>query len=193
MSFLETVLPGLAGMPNSHPVFVHVPLVLWPLAALAWCVGLVRKKDELLTTARWLTHVALASALVTVVAGLRAEDVLGHDSPHHELVHRHKYFMLSTTALGAFASLLAHLTRRRDDRWSRGAVGILLVATVVVMTLGADRGALLVYRHGIGTRVEESPGSSSPSPRDEWPAHGPQQPGEDAPTPPDEHEHGHRH
>ena len=162
-------------MPNSHPVFVHIPLVLWPLAALAWGVGLARKKDELLVAGRWLAHLALASALVTVVTGLRAEDSLGHDSPHHELVHVHKYFMLSTTALGAIASVLAHVVRKRADVKSRAAVSAALIVTVVVMTLGADRGALLVYRHGLGTHAPTG-GQVEPAEGEDWPAHGPQDP-----------------
>jgi uncharacterized membrane protein len=173
MGVLETIMPGLTGMPNSHPLFVHAPVILWPLAAIAWWAGVVRAKDELLTAGRWLAHLALASAAVTVITGLRAEASLGHESTHHDLVHVHKYFMLATTALGALTSVLLHLLRKSTERRARAVAGVLLIATVAVMILGADRGALLVYHHGMGTRVPPEATPKASNEDDSWPAHGP--------------------
>lgn len=158
MSLLERVMPGLFGAPNVHPLFVHFPIVLWLVALLAWGVGLARKKDGLVTAGRWLTHLALVSAFVTVVTGLMAAESLGHDSPGHDLVHTHKKFMLTTTALGLVTSLVAHLMRARTGLAARALPPALLLATVIVMTLGADRGGLLVYRYSIGTRGDTPPG-----------------------------------
>lgn len=149
---MQTVMPGLATSPNIHPVFVHYPIALWTLAALALALGLMRRNEQLVTTSRWLVHLAFASSVLTAMTGLMAESALGHDSPNHELVHTHRKFMLVTTALGGLASLAVHLTRTRTDRKARLLAGGVLLATLMVMTLGADRGAVLVYGHGIGTR-----------------------------------------
>lgn len=60
------------------------------------------------------------------------------------------------------------------------------------MTLGADRGALLVYRHGMGTRAT-SRGLPEPAAGEDWPAHAPEEP-EGSPdkgaAPPGEHGQG---
>lgn len=116
-------------------------------------------------------HLAFASSpsVLTAATGLMAESSLGHDSPGHELVHSHKRFMQATTVLGAFASLAAYLTRARTDlkAKARGLAGAVLLATWIVMVLGADWGGLLVYRDGIGTRGEpppEAPHGSAPAP-----------------------------
>lgn len=151
-SFFEDVLPGLSAAPNWHPLFVHYPVVLWTIALPVFAIGIARKRDDLVALGRWLAHAAAASALVTVVTGLIAEDALGHDSPGHDLVHAHKYFMLSTALIGVATSVVMHLTRSRTDLKSRALGGGMLLITVVVMSLGADRGALLVYGHGVGTR-----------------------------------------
>lgn len=157
-SFLEVVLPGLSAAPNAHPLFVHFPIVLWTIALPVFATGLLRKRDGLIALGRWLAHAGAASAVVTVLTGLWAEDTLGHDSPGHDLVHVHKYFMLSTTLIGVATSVVLHLTRARPDLKARSLGGAMLLLTVVLMTLGADRGALLVFGHGIGTRPKAASG-----------------------------------
>lgn len=159
LSILERTMPGLAAAANIHPVFVHFPIALWPAALLFWVLALARSQDAWFATARWLTYLALAGSLVTAATGLMAEEALGHDSPGHDLVHVHKYFMLTTTALGLATTVVALVARSKNGRlWRfwRWAWGAGLVLTVAVMTVGADRGGLLVYGHGVGTALTET-------------------------------------
>lgn len=156
---LQRIFPGLARTRNVHPIFVHFPIALWPTALLFWILGVARRQDTLLATSRWLLVLALSSSLVSAGTGLLAEQRLGHDSPGHELVHAHKYFMLTTTGLGLATTLMAFLTRRRAGPWP-WVWGSGLIVTVAVMTLGADRGGLLVYGHGVGTTPSSVPAAA---------------------------------
>lgn len=151
---LQRALPGLASMRDVHPLVVHFPIALWSAALLFWIIGMMRTQETWLATARGLTLLALLGAAASVGTGLLAERGLGHDSSGHDLVHAHKYFMIATTALGALTTLVAYLTRKRGRRWG-WAWGSCLIVTVAVMTLGADRGGLLVYGHGVGTATRE--------------------------------------
>lgn len=164
---IESFLPGLSSAPNVHPMVVHFPVALWPAALLLWAVGLHLKRDDVLDAGRWVLYLGLAGALVAFGTGLAAEESLGHDSPGHGLVHTHKYFMIPAVVLGLATSVLAWVTRKRTEARWRWTTGGLLLATVVVMTLGADRGAMLVYRHGIGTsRLPPPAGSHGPPAHD---------------------------
>lgn len=170
---LQRMLPGLAGARDLHPMFVHFPIALWSAALLFWVLGVARTAEPWLTTARWLTTLALLGAAASVATGLLAEERLGHDSPGHDVVHVHKYFMLATTAAGLVTALVAWLTRKRGPRWA-WTWGASLIVTVALMILGADRGGLLVFGHGVGTTSPgEGPGGAPGSERaSEQPAHG---------------------
>ncbi len=121
---MDTLFPGLFNAPNVHPLFVHFPIVLWAVAALFLVIGAGRGRDDVTACGRWLLYLGAASSVVALVTGYLATESMGHGAPGHEFVHDHKYFMLVATAIGVVA------------------------ATTM---LGADRGANLVFQHGIGT------------------------------------------
>lgn len=150
---METLLPGLGAVRDVHPLIVHFPIALWSAALLFWLLGLGGSGD-LWRAGRWLLHLGVLSALAAVLTGLWAADRVGHDTPGHDLVHVHRNFMIAATALGVATAVLAWVWRGRREGWTRPALLGGLVLTVAVCALGADRGALLVYGHGIGTRVE---------------------------------------
>lgn len=154
---MDDLLTGLSHMPNLHPLFVHVPVVLWPLA-LAFCaLGLVRGRADLWRMGTWLLGLGTLGGLTSVGTGLWAEDQLGHDSPGHDLVHVHRWFMLTTTALALAASAVALFGRRSESKSLKRLQVALLAATVLVLVPGADRGAEMVFRYGIGTAGEPLP------------------------------------
>jgi uncharacterized membrane protein len=146
---LDILLPGLSSAHNLHPMVVHFPIVLWVLAFGTWCLALARRQDLTWRLGTWFQTLALMSALVALAMGYIAADRLGHDSPGHDLVHVHRDYMVWTTVLSALVTLAAWLLRNKEGGWR---VGLLLASlgVVVMMTLGADRGALLVFTHGTG-------------------------------------------
>lgn len=150
---LETLLPGVSSAHNLHPMVVHFPIVLWVLGAGAWCLALARRQDLMWRLGTWFQTLGLMSALVALALGYIAADRLGHDSPGHDLVHVHRDYMLWTTVWSAIVTLAAWLLRRKEGWWRLGLLGA-SVALVIMMMLGADRGALLVYRYGTGVSPE---------------------------------------
>lgn len=149
----ETVFPGLASALNVHPLLVHFPIALWPVALLLWALALVRGGEGLWQAGRWLLYLGTLGALAAAGTGLWAADQLGHDTPGHDLVHVHRNWMLTTTALSMASAAVAFAWSKRATPISRWLPFCALVLTVAVSVLGADRGALLVYRYGIGTSI----------------------------------------
>lgn len=43
---MDALLPGLAGAPNVHPIFVHFPVALWPTALLLTVVVTILGADR---------------------------------------------------------------------------------------------------------------------------------------------------
>jgi len=161
---MDAILPGFSSALNIHPMFVHFPLVLW-LTALFFCgLALALGRDAFWDAGRWLLYLGALAALATVGTGLWAEEHLGHQSPGHDLVHVHRNWMLSSTGLGLLTAFAVFATREKATRGVRWLVCGLLLTTVVVSALGADRGALLVYRYGIGTRVDLAPPAAAQEP-----------------------------
>ncbi len=147
---MSELLPGLEAAPNIHPLFVHLPLALWLAAFLFWAAGLATRRDRVFQAGRWLAYLAALGALAAVGTGLWAESSLGHHSPGHQAVHVHRNWMLTASSLGVATALLAWTTRRMGGRAIRAVLTMLMLLTTAVATLGADRGAALIFRDGIG-------------------------------------------
>jgi uncharacterized membrane protein len=159
---MEDLLPGLSHAPNAHPFFVHFPVVLWPTALAFWLVGVLRGRDGAWRTGTVLACLAVIAAIPTVVTGLAAEEQFhDHDQPWMEKIHVHRNFMLVTSAAAAALAIVA-VTRWAKSRRARWILVAALGAVNVLAALGADRGAELVLRHGVGT----VPGSETVAPHD---------------------------
>ena len=99
----QDLLPGLEASQNVHPMFVHLPLGLWPVALAFFVVGAARHSERLIEVGRWMLYLA---------TGWFAAGGLGHDSPGHDLVHIHRNWMLVATGLSILTSALAFAFRR---------------------------------------------------------------------------------
>lgn len=151
---LEELLPGIAAAQNLHPVFVHPPLGLWPVALLFLGLGAVRADARLFEVGRWLLYLSALAATITAASGWLAADGLGHDSPGHDAVHEHRNWMLASVGLTLATATLAFLLRNTARAVHRWAVVAALTLTLGVAALGADRGAYLVYGKGVGTQLQ---------------------------------------
>ena len=153
---METIFPGLAAAPNIHPLVVHFPIALWLVAIVLYLVGLARDRKDLWTSAAWLLLLGTATGVLAAISGSAAEEQVGHDSPAHDLVHTHEELMLWALGCAIVATVLAITELKRPNRMLRLAAAACMVVTLSMMTVGADRGALLVYGYGIGI-AEEPP------------------------------------
>lgn len=154
MTVLEQVLPGIVNAPTLHPMFVHFPIALWASAGLFLLLGMLRRRDDLFTAGRWLLYLGAIGAAVAVATGLWAADALGHESSGHELVHVHRDFMLAASGLGVISAFGAAALRNRQNVAAKWGLTVLTLVTISILTLGADRGAALVFQHGVGVVVE---------------------------------------
>lgn len=146
---MEALLPGLTSAPNSHPMLIHFPISFWVAGAAAWAWAAARKGDQVWRFGTWLHTLGATTGAVATIAGFLASESLGHDAPGHDLVHVHRDIMLAATLLSIVSTVLAWWKRDAGRAWRAGlalSAGLL----VVVASLGADRGALLVYGHGVG-------------------------------------------
>jgi uncharacterized membrane protein len=153
-------LPGWA--PNLHPLVVHFPIA-WLIAAVAVDVlsVLLPRATWTQATAGWLYPAAALSALAAYLSGRQAAAGVLMPGTAQPIVMEHWNWALATTSyFAAIALVRLALTRRRavpaSARASAAAAGFvglwLLVNT-------ADRGARLVYEHGVGVmpRAQSTP------------------------------------
>ena len=168
---MQDLLPGLDAVRNVHPMLVHLPLGLWPTALGFLLIGALRANDQLFSCGRWLLYLASSSAVVAALSGWNSANGLGHDTLGHDLVHVHRNWMLTATALSAATSLLAFALRGSQRRGSRAAVALALFTTLGVASLGADRGAFLVYGKGVATNIQADSPPGAPNGHDDGHAH----------------------
>ena len=153
---MTELLPGLEAAPNIHPMLVHFPFALWLAALLIWAAFVATRKDGLWSTGRLLLTLGTLGGMAAVASGYWATDQMGHTAPGHDLVHVHRNWMVATTVLAALTTAGAWLYRGSSFGPRLGLVGLLLV-TGGLLTAGADRGAELVYRYGVGVLNEAPP------------------------------------
>jgi uncharacterized membrane protein len=141
------MLPGLKAALNYHPMFVHFPIVLWLAALLFEFLAIWRSSDELQRTASRLLYLGTLAAIVTAMTGLAAENSVAPGDAQRA-VGIHETLMLTATSLAVGLCMFAFFTRRNFGAKLRKVMlaGLLLLA--VLLTIGADRGAQLVYGYG---------------------------------------------
>ncbi|HKZ53615.1 MAG TPA: DUF2231 domain-containing protein [Candidatus Acidoferrales bacterium] len=149
---METLFPGLSAMENIHPVFVHFPVVLLPLALVLQALAVWRRREDCQRAALWLLWLGTLGALAAAGTGLLAEEKVVVPEPGWEVIELHETLMLVATGLAAALSALAVVLRRRLTR----DIQMLLLAGLLVLSgvlvVGADRGGQLVYQFGVSVQ-----------------------------------------
>jgi len=159
MQWLSDLLPGLNGALNIHPMLVHFPIVLFPLACLLFFLGNGGRPAWMAPAARWALWVGTLTAASAIVSGYLAADGLGHDKPGHDLIHDHRNLMIITGTLALVLSTLVFLLRKKNRPSVRWLLGVGHLVLVVLLVIGSDRGAVLVYRYGFGVQQQNLPAS----------------------------------
>ncbi|MFZ3214652.1 MAG: DUF2231 domain-containing protein [Candidatus Acidiferrales bacterium] len=141
------MLPGLKAALNYHPMFVHFPIVLWLVALLFELFAVWRASDELQRTASRLLYLGTLAAVITVLTGLEAQKSVAPGAAQRA-VGIHETLMLVTTSLAIALCSFAFFMRNNFTPQLRKILLIGLVVLGVLLTIGADRGAQLVYGYG---------------------------------------------
>jgi len=143
--------PGLKGMLNYHPLFVHFPIALWMAALLFEMLERVAKNERLHFAACAALALGALAAIPAVMSGWSAEAAVPPTGAAHDVKELHQTLMITSSILsGILAALGVFVLPRRPLPALRAAflLGLLLLGGLVAV--GADRGALLVYHYGTG-------------------------------------------
>jgi len=152
-----TLIPEWA--PNIHPLLIHFPIVLLVLApALDLGAILFKKQGWWSKSANLLYALAGISALVVYISGRIAADSVDIPSQAYTTLSTHANWALYTMILsglnGIFRGFL--FIRKNDEdpfQWYLIIPGLVIA---VLLFLTADKGAKLVYAHGLGVTAVQS-------------------------------------
>lgn len=154
---LETLLPGVQHLQNIHPLVVHFPIAFLLGGALFYGLAWVSRNHTLATTAFFILMIGVISAAAAVGTGLYAEDgVMVSVSVREKLLEHHEYFMLATLGLSVVLAIWAFISRPFPKR-GRPVFLLLFLALLVIMTMGADYGARMVYDYNAGGQACSQP------------------------------------
>jgi uncharacterized membrane protein len=141
------MLPGFRAALNFHPVFVHFPIVLWLAALLFELLAVLRASDDMQRTATRMLYLGTLAAVVTVLSGWAAENSVPPGNAQR-VVGIHETLMLISTSLALALCLFAVFARKNFTAPLRKIMLLGLFILSVFVTIGADRGAQLVYGYG---------------------------------------------
>ncbi len=141
------MLPGMKAALNLHPMFVHFPIVLWLAALLFELLAIWRASDELQRTATRLLYLGTLAAIVTAMTGLAAQNSVAPGEAQRA-VGIHETLMLTATSLAIGLCMFAFFMRKDFSAKLRKILLLGLVVLGILLAIGADRGAQLVYGYG---------------------------------------------
>lgn len=139
-------MPGLAGAPNVHPMLVHFPIAFLVTSTLLFLLSWIVYPDRLFMLGRWLYWLGLMSLPVVAASGFWA---IGGWGEGHVVGHRN--WMLLTTFTAYLLFVVARYVSNRE-RMYRVVLTIGMIVVTLFMTIGADRGAWLVFVEGSGVQ-----------------------------------------
>lgn len=154
---MHALLPGLQGMLNHHPLFVHFPIALWLGALLFEALAALRSHEDLHDTAARLLYLGTLSAFFAVGTGWAAEGAVPPAGPAFDTKELHEKLMLGATSLAVGLCMLAFFTRRKFAPRLRKLFLAGLVLLACLLTLGADRGAMLVFQYATSVHLPAAP------------------------------------
>jgi len=152
-----TFIPDWA--PNIHPLLIHFPIVLL-LIAPAFELGLIilKKRDGLIQVVNILHLAAAVSVGVVYISGRIAADSVNIPTQAYTTISNHAnlafYTLIIALANGSFRGwLLMRKSEIFTGTWLGLIPGILVFAMLIPT---ADKGAKLVFSHGVGVAAMET-------------------------------------
>ncbi|MGD8478304.1 MAG: hypothetical protein PVH05_10465 [Burkholderiales bacterium] len=136
--------------PTLHPMIVHVPVTLIPMAFVLAFVGLFVAQRIFL----WL---ALAFAAIGLAGGFIAAfpthpHTHGLSQAAELTLEKHDFFAYTTLWLTSLAVLVAAICIWRPARLSRIGLSLVLLLASLSVALTGHYGGTLAYVHGIGSQ-----------------------------------------
>lgn len=154
---------GLSQLFNTHPIFVHFPIALFPTAFLFYLIGLVRKRNDMLLAGQICLALALISTIVTVLTGYWAQETFPHGDVIHRMMGTHQTLGFAILGLGLFLTIWSFLKRQGVPKASI-AFMVLLGITVLVIFQNGDLGARMVFVEGAAVKAMPTPSETKTLP-----------------------------
>lgn len=154
---MDAILPGLRGMLNPHPLFVHFPIALWLAALLFEGVAVWKSSEEWHRNAVRLLYLGTLAALFAALTGLLAQEAVPETGRAHDVMELHETLMLITTSLGVGLCMLAFFRRKNMTGGIQKLLLLGLVVLAVLLAVGSDRGAQLVYQYATSVHLPAPP------------------------------------
>lgn len=147
---MESFLPGLRGMLNVHPLFTHFPIAFWMGALVLEALAVLRGNENFHRAGVYLLVLGTLCGAVTLVTGFSAEESVPEKGPAHDALEAHETLMIFSFSLALLLSVVAIGLgeRLRAARQKAFLVGLMILG--ILLALGADRGAQMVFHYGVG-------------------------------------------
>ena len=136
--------------PHLHPMIVHFPIALFLIALALEILGFITKKETFHQSALTLYVIAALMTPLVVRTGIWEATKIGLS---HPLLDKHRTFALWTMWTSLMSLPLLWLIKKEASKYFRILFLMFLIATSILVSIGADKGGRMVYEYGIG--VEE--------------------------------------
>jgi uncharacterized membrane protein len=147
---LERWLPGLGHLQNLHPLFVHFPIGLIYGAALLYFAGWITGFDSINWSAFWTLILGGLGAAAALATGLYAgPGVMVSDSVRQHLLRHHMRLMIAASIVTGLLIVWA-IAARPIPRRGRIVFMAGLLVTLILIAIGADLGAEMVFGYNAG-------------------------------------------
>ncbi len=147
---LETLFPGVSHLQNIHPLVVHFPIALLVAAAFFYWLAWALRSQVQATTAFSILMLGVIGAAAAAGTGLYAEEgVMIARSVRADLLETHEKFMIATLSLSVLLAVWALAARPLPNR-GRPIFLLAFLVLLLILSLGADYGARMVYDYNAG-------------------------------------------
>lgn len=140
-----------------HPLIVHFPPVLLLVAGVFYILGWAMKRPGLDIIAFCLHAAGLVACIAAIFTGDFEADRFNSDAQLHELIERHESLVMIATYAFGMLGLWAFLRQKSGILLERIGFLIAFWAVTGVLLIGAHRGGILVYEHGVGVSSNIGP------------------------------------
>jgi len=145
----------LEWLPNIHPLLIHFPIVLLPLAVLAHVLSLILKQQD-----QWEIPVGIlytlgaGGALVSYLSGKKAAETVDVLPMANPVLSSHADLALWTLVIFGIVTIIYWLFQRlKVGRLFHSLLVSVALFGIGLLIVTADRGGQLVYRFGTGVSL----------------------------------------
>jgi uncharacterized membrane protein len=156
----SSIMPGIAGMDNVHPLLVHFPIAFLSAFFVLDVVGTLAKKTQWRSVASWFLYLGTVAAVFTVITGFNAADSVVHGQDVHGIMEHHESIGISVLSLAIVLSAWRVKSRGLIQGGANSFFLILSALLFVLIMLGADLGGFMVYKYGVAVKATPVPEDS---------------------------------